>query len=58
MSTRFSAPVLLLLVLTIARTWTTAMDEYETSFAGDGPLDQAQRRAIVVEAARLLVEGK
>lgn len=56
LSRRFSAPVLLLLVLAIAGAWATMMSEYEATLAASGSLDVKAKRKSVVDATRLLIE--
>jgi len=58
LSRRFTAPVLLLLILTTAGMWVTAMPEYETVLGGKDGIADPARRAIIVDAVRLLVEQR
>ena len=52
---RFSAAALLLLILSVAGMWTTMMDEYKTTLDAEGQFDNAARRAVIVDAVRLLL---
>lgn len=58
LSRRFTVPVLLLLILTTAGMWVTAMPEYETVLGGKDGIADPARRAIIVDAVRLLVEQR